>query len=215
MIAVASYATRNSWTDAEGKDVSHPETTPGRISFFSSMGPSADPETTGPKPTVAAPGEYIVAALSRNAGALEQGTLMDDGHVAMRGTSMACPHVAGVVALMLQANPELDPSGVERVLELSSRRDEATGPGPWDERWGFGKLNAPLAVATAAGVGACELDRDCAEGLVCQDGTCKEPAGCGCSPSRQGSGLGTSLVVAIVILALAHGRGRRKGRADA
>lgn len=62
------------------------------------------------QPTITAPGVGIVAALATTHSA--------DGvyYTSKSGTSMATPHVAGVVALMLQANPDLPPAAVKRVL---------------------------------------------------------------------------------------------------
>ncbi|MBD0314561.1 MAG: S8 family serine peptidase, partial [Microcoleus sp. T3-bin5] len=38
------------------------------------------------------------------------------------GTSMAVPQVAGVVALMLQANPNLTPADIKRILAETANR---------------------------------------------------------------------------------------------
>ena len=66
----------------------------------------------------------------------------------MSGTSMATPHVSGVVALMLEANPNLTPSQVKSILERTSTN--MSGRLPWEA--GMGHLNAYAAVAEAAGV---------------------------------------------------------------
>ena len=68
----------------------------------------------------------------------------------MSGTSMATPHVAGVVALMLEANPHLTPAQVKDILERTATN--MTGRLPWEA--GMGHLNAYAAVAEAAGVRA-------------------------------------------------------------
>lgn len=56
------------------------------------------------------------------------------------GTSMACPAVAGIVALWLQAHPELTLADVKDVLANSCDNDEFTAKNPI--RWGYGKVNA-------------------------------------------------------------------------
>ena len=65
--------------------------------IYSSRGPTGDGRL---KPDVMAPGGAIMSA-SAGSG---------DGYVSFSGTSMATPHVAGVAALMLQANPAIAPT---------------------------------------------------------------------------------------------------------
>ncbi len=63
----------------------------------------------------------------------------------MSGTSMATPHVAGIIALMLEANPSLSPAEVKQILQ-----DTATNM-PGMEAWevGAGYVNAYAAVDRA------------------------------------------------------------------
>jgi serine protease AprX len=66
----------------------------------------------------------------------------------MSGTSMATPHVAGVIALMLEANPHLTPAQVKDIIERTATN--MAGRLPWEA--GMGHLNAYAAVAEAAAV---------------------------------------------------------------
>lgn len=89
------------------------------INDKSSRGASAHPQTW---PDIAAPGTKIVSTYPVNA---EQNTRRPDGANAYRemsGTSMATPHVAGVAALMLQANPALRPGDIEFILKNSATK---------------------------------------------------------------------------------------------
>ncbi len=61
------------------------------------------------------------------------------------GTSMATPHVSGIIALLLEANPSLDNASIKQILQ-----ETATNM-PGYERWevGAGYVNARSAVAAA------------------------------------------------------------------
>src|SRR6185503_4310415 len=66
-----------------------------------------------------------------------------------QGTSFAAPHVTGVVALMMEANPELTPDEVVTIL-----RGTAT-PMPYEPRVvGAGYVDAHNAVRSAMGLAA-------------------------------------------------------------
>ena len=68
-------------------------------------------------PSVSAPGTNIVSTGARTGLAV---TANPDGTATASGTSMASPHVAGVVALMLQKNPNLGPDEVKSALQVTS-----------------------------------------------------------------------------------------------
>jgi serine protease AprX len=66
-----------------------------------------------------------------------------------QGTSFACPHVSGVVALMLEANPRLTPDEVVTILRATAN------PMPYEERIvGAGYVDAHNAVRSALGLSA-------------------------------------------------------------
>ena len=65
----------------------------------------------------------------------------------MVGTSMAAPHVAGVVSLMLAVNPNLTPSQVRQIVQQTAV--DLGDPGR-DDAVGFGSVN-PIATLQAAG----------------------------------------------------------------
>ncbi|HEX8888279.1 MAG TPA: S8 family serine peptidase [Pyrinomonadaceae bacterium] len=66
-----------------------------------------------------------------------------------QGTSFSCPHVSGVVALMIEANPQLTPDEVVTILRGTAN------PMPYEERIvGAGYVDAHNAVRRALGLGA-------------------------------------------------------------
>jgi serine protease AprX len=105
------------------------------------------------EPTVTSPGEAIVStrviAPVAALGAPDDVANIPPAYIpyytTMSGTSMAAPHVAGVVALLLDANPELSPLEVKQILQ-----DTATNmPGYEDWEVGAGYVNAYAAVDAA------------------------------------------------------------------
>lgn len=64
-------------------------------------------------------------------------------YLGKQGTSMAAPHVAGTVALMLEDRPRLSPLQVRCILIETAADFGVTG---WDERSGWGEVRADAAV---------------------------------------------------------------------
>jgi len=141
LIAVGSFVTKTHWTDVNGDEIAlNPQPSLDQISVFSSLGPTRDGRI---KPDLAAPGEAIISALSKDYPA-------DDPHVAFgghyqeqQGTSQASPHVAGVVALMLQRNPFLTGEDARKILQQSAV--PAGGAVP-NNTFGAGRLDALAAL---------------------------------------------------------------------
>jgi hypothetical protein len=168
-LTIASFISRAGWTRFDGMAVSF-ALTPGALSAFSGEGPGRGPARALFKPDLAAPGEWIVAALSTEApptspasaffsGAPPGSSVVPDlAHAALRGTSMATPHVTGAVALLFQENPWLTGAEVRALLRATAAADDFTGRELPDQRWGFGKLDVWNAVRVLRGDPPGELD---------------------------------------------------------
>ncbi|WP_052342569.1 S8 family serine peptidase [Bacillus sp. EB01] len=104
------------------------------------------------RPTITAPGVNIIStrvlapvsslAITDDANLIEPAYL--PFYTSMSGTSMATPHVAGIVALMIEADPSLSPDEIKKILQ-----DTATNM-PGYETWeaGSGYVNAYAALET-------------------------------------------------------------------
>jgi serine protease len=68
------------------------------------------------------------------------------------GTSMAAPHVAGVIALMKSANANVTPDIVDQQLIAGALTDDIGSPGR-DDSFGHGLINARKAVTAALNLG--------------------------------------------------------------
>ena len=100
------------------------------------------------KPSICAPGvDTLSTSIDNNCTTYEH----------MSGTSMATPHVAGAVALILEANPYLDHHGVKDIL-MNTALD--LGPDGFDNQFGMGRVNAYEAVLEALASLPCPGDLD-------------------------------------------------------
>ncbi|MDO8672266.1 MAG: S8 family serine peptidase [Dehalococcoidia bacterium] len=106
------------------------------IANFSSRGPSPFGMI---KPEVSAPGVSI------------RSTYPGGSYVLMSGTSMATPHVAGVLALLKQANPSLTPI---QALSLITSTALPLGTGRPNNSYGWGRVDAYAAVSLAMQAGS-------------------------------------------------------------
>lgn len=110
--------------------------------YSSSPGPTRDGRL---KPDIGAPGTDVVAAC----GFGDRATPW----IAMTGTSMASPHVAGVIAWMLSMNPDLTSAQCQGILQRTSQPLVGTSY-EWSRSCGFGHVNAAAAVRDAVAFNA-------------------------------------------------------------
>ena len=64
---------------------------------------------------------------------------------AQSAVSAAAPQVTGIIALMLELDPNLDALTVKSILQSTGRRDAFTGNTP-NTSWGYGKVDAVAAL---------------------------------------------------------------------
>ena len=147
------------------------------IASYSSRGPRRDNNDGNPydemKPDVSAPGTNIVQAEACHASGscynrIPGQDASENGYSGRgSGTSYATPAVSGVIALMIEANPDLDPLALREILRLTSERKETLSladgegveDGPWatypelDPYWnrhfGWGMVDAHAAVKSS------------------------------------------------------------------
>lgn len=114
------------------------------VAGFSSRGPTF----CGPngemaiKPDISAPGVSVFSSVP-------------GGYANFDGTSMACPHIAGVVALMRQANPSLPPAELKQAIYDSAFDLGSTGE---DNTYGWGMVDAFEAVNIALSLANLDLE---------------------------------------------------------
>ena len=130
----------------------------GELALFSGIGPTVDGRM---KPDIAAPGCMIVSATNSYSPAFRPGgsyyflsvakftsphTKRIYYYSANQGSSVAAPMVTGIVALMLQTNPNLEPERIKAILTQTAIKDKFTTQTPDQTRWGAGKINAYGAI---------------------------------------------------------------------
>jgi len=95
------------------------------------------------KPDLSAPGVNIRTAYN------------DGGYNSLSGTTFSTPHVAGVIALMLQKNPDLTDKQIWQILASTCDTFSWGGPYP-NQDYGWGRLNAYRAVMATPPSGMAE-----------------------------------------------------------
>ncbi len=134
----------------------------GRLADFSSRGVkgqsgtfSVDGQTWTyvESPTITAPGVLVTSCRALLSNLVANGATDDTTiepaylpyYTRISGTSMATPHVAGVVALMLEANPSLNPTQIKNIIQETATNMQDR------ESWevGAGYINAYAAVEKA------------------------------------------------------------------
>ena len=128
----------------------------GTLTSFSSYGPLIDGSQ---KPEISAPGYQVNSSISYWTdgayGATASVNLGTHTYIwsQMSGTSMSSPAVTGVVALLLQANPDLTTDEIREIITTTARNDDKTGAlranDSADVRWGWGKIDALEAINAA------------------------------------------------------------------
>ena len=133
----------------------------GLWSPFSSVGPTLDERT---KPDICAPGRNVISAYSSyyreaypTATDYDVATSETNGRSypwhTDSGTSMACPVAAGIIALWLQAKPDLTRDDIMGVLQRTSRQPEGALRYP-NSKYGYGEIDAYRGLLDILGVTA-------------------------------------------------------------
>jgi len=119
------------------------------LSSFSSRGPGLGTANFPlQKPDISAPGEAVRSSYPTT----------NTAYATLSGTSMACPHVAGLVALMLSANPSLSVDEVRDIINETAETSLSPPNGgqttcngvAWNNvpsyHYGYGRIDAAAAV---------------------------------------------------------------------
>ena len=150
ILSVGAYVSRTSWPLANGTMGSWNNSgSVGEVASFSSYGTTNDDRSL---PHCVAPGSQIVAPISSywyKSQKMSQNVLaayqQKNGNLYpyynMEGTSMATPFAAGVVALWLEAWPEMTIKEVQSIIAMTSTVD-ASLSSALKVRYGAGKINA-------------------------------------------------------------------------
>jgi subtilisin family serine protease len=132
------------------------------MASYSNWGPREDDGDTDEddemKPDVVAPGSGIHAAQNA-AGSIQLPNqprpTADNDYATQSGTSMATPHVSGMVAIMLGIDPDLDLDEIRDLLRTNSEvrgtpYDDDFDP-VWNEKFGFGIVDSARLIENLTG----------------------------------------------------------------
>jgi subtilisin family serine protease len=156
VVTVGALNTREKFVNIQGDTIASwgVMSNEGTIGYFSSQGPTLDGLI---KPDVVAPGINIHASANshyeEDYGAVLVAKSTFEGReypwIAISGTSMATPCMAGIVALWLQANPQLSPDDVKRIISETSHPIGDVIP---NNTYGYGLADAYAGVLNILGL---------------------------------------------------------------
>ena len=168
-IGVGSYDNKATYKNMAGSTYGSSASAPGQISYYSSRGPLLGGKID--KPTVLAPGLLVCSSVNSRtinyssssavfaADANARNVKYADAEKGkacfyygmMSGTSMASPAAAGIIALWLQANPELTPEDVEHIIKQTAVHDDLVQgtQGEYQVGIGYGKIDAYAGIKKA------------------------------------------------------------------
>jgi serine protease AprX len=181
----------------------------GMLAELSARGPVTVDGSNRLKPDVVAPGVLV-----RTSSSVQGGT-----YVNLTGTSVAAPHVAGVVALLWSARPELarDIAATRAILEESANPDVTVNPGETcgdtplttipNNSFGYGRVDALAALSAVPESTATPTPTATAPRSMASD-----DGGCAIAPAADTRGHWTLLPL-LYCAGLAWGRRRRIVRA--
>ena len=117
------------------------------VSSISSNGSISDFSSIGNEVDVCAPGDNIYSTMPNGSAGY------------LRGTSLACPHVSGVAALILGINPSLTGNEVRDIIERNAKKignetynvNSNRPNGTWNLKYGYGLVDAYASVTDAGG----------------------------------------------------------------
>jgi serine protease len=116
----------------------------GHLSDFSNYGNAVDVLAPGGSHAAQSCGNTIISLF--NAG---EESPQSHGYGCLVGTSMAAPHVSGLIALMLSRNPDLTPIKIEELLKASAR-EYSVASGCSSSRCGAGIADAQAGILASA-----------------------------------------------------------------
>lgn len=161
VLLVGAYASKVAFTDINGSSWSYAGyVQAGKLVPFSSRGPMIDGRI---KPDITAPGLTIATSVSSydtsytatgSNKALTKVAYLDPVlnktfyYSEFSGTSASAPAASGIVALLLQANPNLGPKEINYMIASTAITDAHTGTiaAAGNNNWGHGKINAYGAI---------------------------------------------------------------------
>ena len=159
VITVGATVSRVFWKNLKNQTYLSPgNNRQGMLAYYSSKGPTLDNRV---KPDITAPGGMIYSsANSFDTEVTPTGSLAPlvvskytspkNGRTyyysSGQGTSFASPMAAGIIALMLQVSPNLEPERIRILLQQTAIKDKFTTLTPDPAKWGAGKINAYAAI---------------------------------------------------------------------